>query len=217
MIVLDDDDNDDKKGDCDGDQLDGLGDFEGIDFDDGEADWAPEPGPSNSTRPIVHPKENGASAGSSSSSALPGTFEAFHEEQERIRKIQRQKAEQLEQDRRMMVENFVSMAQDMFENISVPYLEKLMEETRPKVASEDELVDTCMDVLFGLKGQYPKADIKGKRKRIESDDEDDEDGEAAFSSEFGVSEGGSSSSSAGKPRDYMDSTVKMSGAYSNDR
>jgi len=191
--------------------------FEVFDFDEGEADWAPPPGPSTASPPATVQQKQPQSVDNAGGGSSSGGFEAFHQEQVQAKELQRLKAEELLRERKMMIVNFTGMAQAMFENISVTYLEKLMEETRPKVASEDELVDTCMDILFGLKGEYPK-DIKGKRKRSDSDEEGDEEDADEFSSGFSGEQGGTSSvSGSGKPRDLADCTVKMSGAYSNDR
>ncbi|KAG0053302.1 hypothetical protein BGZ83_001341 [Gryganskiella cystojenkinii] len=191
-----------------------------------------------------HPPANGASSSSappssstssSSSSSFnpqcshhppppaPSSFEDFHLEQERIREEQRRKAEEQERERRHLMENFVGLAQDMFENISVAYLHTLMEETRPKVTTQNELVDTCMDVIFELKGKYPRAEvIKGKRKRSDSEDsdgDDDEDFDALLAGSSSANSGSSSSSSAvapGKPRDFTDCNIGLGGSYAND-
>ncbi|KAG0374891.1 hypothetical protein BGX24_009800 [Mortierella sp. AD032] len=165
---------------------------EPLDFDD-----FPRPNPS-------------ASAGGSS---MP-SFEDFHRQEQKRLEDQRLKEQQAEEQRRALVNNFVTHAQVMFDNISIPYLERLIAENRPKIPSDEELVDTCIETIFKTNGKYPRA----KRKRNAGDDgEDDESGsedeealQAASSSNQGTS---SSHSSSRTKRDFNDCNIKLGAAY----
>ncbi|KAF8945865.1 hypothetical protein BGZ47_001824 [Haplosporangium gracile] len=142
------------------------------------------------------------------------SFEDFHQqEQERI-EDKRLKNLQLEEQRKALVVNFISHAQVMFDNISTPYLERLIAENRPKIASDEELIDTCIETIFKTNGKYPKA----KRKR--DDEDDDEDGDSSGSEEdFGLGGSGShqgSSASQLNPRakrDFNEYSAKMGSQY----
>ncbi|KAI7818207.1 hypothetical protein BC939DRAFT_298101 [Gamsiella multidivaricata] len=143
------------------------------------------------------------------------SFEDFHNEQQRLLEEQARKAAEVQEQKNKLVANFISIAQDMFENISVPYLERLLEETRPRFLSDDELVDACIEIIFALNGRYPKA----KRKRLDDDDDDDE-GEGGGSEPYnegdeyvgGVAGDGDKNISK-RQRDYMNCTIRMSAAY----
>ncbi|KAF9901329.1 hypothetical protein EC991_006256 [Linnemannia zychae] len=143
-------------------------------------------------------------------SSIP-SFEDFHlREQKRI-EDQRLKEQQAEEQRRALVENFVTHAQMMFENISVPYLERLIAENRPKIASDEDLVDTCIETIFKTNGKYPRA----KRKRDADDVGEDDDLGSENEEETGSSNQGSSSnySSSRTKRDFHDCTIKLSATY----
>ncbi|KAF9086546.1 hypothetical protein BGX23_008793 [Mortierella sp. AD031] len=141
------------------------------------------------------------------------SFEDFHlQEQKRI-EDRRLKELQAEEQRKALVENFVANAQVMFENISVPYLERLIAEKRPKIASDEELVDACIDTISKTNGKYPKA----KRKRgadedgNESNSEDDDDDEMTA----GIADQGSSTSQSNPraKRDFYDCTLPVDPRY----
>ncbi|KAF9359519.1 hypothetical protein BGX26_012152 [Mortierella sp. AD094] len=105
----------------------------------------------------------------------------------------------------------------MFDNISEPYLVKLLEEVRPKISSDDELVDACLETIVALKGQYPKA--KSERKRPRQDDgEESEEGESSDLDELEQNldnnvDADASGSNPQKKRDYMDYSAKMHDVY----
>ncbi|KAG0287062.1 hypothetical protein BGZ96_008970 [Linnemannia gamsii] len=153
------------------------------------------------------------------SASAPGvsnmpSFEDFHQQEQNRVEEKRLKDLQAEEQRKALVENFVAHAQVMFDNISIPYLEHLIAENRPKIASDEELIDTCIETIFKTNGKYPKA----KRKRDLEDD--NEDGDSSGSEEdFGL--GGNNShqgSSTGQAnprakRDFNECSVKMSPQY----
>ncbi|KAG0310166.1 hypothetical protein BGZ97_012749 [Linnemannia gamsii] len=153
------------------------------------------------------------------STSAPGksnmpSFEDFHQQEQNRIEEKRLKDLQAEEQRRALVDNFVAHAQVMFDNISTPYLERLIADNRPKIASDEELIDTCIETIFKTNGKYPKA----KRKRDHEDG--DEDGDSSGSEEdFGL--GGSnsyqgSSTSQANPRakrDFNDCSVKMNPQY----
>lgn len=153
------------------------------------------------------------------STSAPGvsnmpSFEDFHQQEQSRIEDKRLKDLQAEEQRRALVVNFVAHAQVMFDNISIPYLERLIAENRPKIASDEELIDTCIETIFKTNGKYPKA----KRKRDLEDG--DVDGDSSGSEEdFGL--GGNnghqgSSTSQANPRakrDFKECSVKMSPQY----
>ncbi|KAF9310831.1 hypothetical protein BG003_008055 [Podila horticola] len=152
-------------------------------------------------------------------------FDAFHLEQKRLQREKEEREAALERERLEMVANFVTSAQELFQNISVAYLEKLMEEMRPQAKDDTELVEICVEKIFALNGAYPKA----KRKRSDSMDGDER---ATSSRRFddGVEEDEESDEGAYEdgplhnkdaveklpPRDFMDCKVRMSGSYDTD-
>lgn len=157
-------------------------------------------------------------------------FDEFHMEQQRHQEEQRVMQADLEEQKKLLVNNFIGIAQDMFENISVPYLENLIQENRQRIASDSELVDTCMETIFALKGQYPRT----KRKRYEIEDGgmagcssnkkalhgDVGEESEPFAEDYDDEENGSASPAAGESssktsRDYMDYGIKMSAIYEN--
>lgn len=150
-------------------------------------------------------------------------FDAFHLEQQRLQCEKEEREAALERERLAMVANFMTSAQELFENISVPYLEKLMEEMRPQVQSDTELVEICVEKIFSLNGDYPKA----KRKRRDSMDGEGgpslgifDGGEEDEEEDEGVYNGPLHDKDAAKklpPRDYMDCKIRMSGSYDTDR
>ncbi|KAF9929331.1 hypothetical protein FBU30_001692 [Linnemannia zychae] len=150
-----------------------------------------------------------APASSSGRSAIP-SFEDFHkQEQERIEDA-RLKEQQAEEQRMALVNNFVAHAQVMFDNISVPYLERLIAENRPRIASDGELIDTCIETIFKTNGKYPRA----KRKRDDGDDggsESDED--EALVTGNGYQGSSTSRSSARAKRDFNDCTINLGADY----
>ncbi|KAK3805292.1 MAG: hypothetical protein J3Q66DRAFT_407690 [Benniella sp.] len=164
-----------------------------------------------------------------SSSRLP-SFKTFDEQQQQFAEEQERKRAEAEEQRRLLLNNFIGVAQDMFENISVRYLEELVKETWPKISTDTELVETCIEKIFALKGQYPKA--KRKRREYEHGDgagcstsqepqpRDVHDGEETSSEEDDEEENGdgvhvdtTGESSSRPPRNYMDYGTKMSAAY----
>lgn len=155
------------------------------------------------------PEPSTSSAGGSN---MP-SFEDFHQQEQKRLEDKRLKELQLEEQRKALVDNFVSHAQVMFDNISTPYLERLIAENRPRIASDEELIDTCIETIFKTNGKYPKA----KRKR---DDEDDEDGGSSGSEEdFGLGGSGGhqgSSTSQLNPRakrDFNQYAAQMGAQY----
>ncbi|KAF9426239.1 hypothetical protein BGZ94_006776 [Podila epigama] len=170
----------------------------------------------------------------------PTGFDVFHIEQQRLQKQTQERQEQLERERRAIVANFVASAQVLFENISVPYLESLMEEMKPKAKDDNELVELCVEKIFALNGQYPKAKRKrvltddygangsGSHKRSfldgddddDEDDDEDEDEDGGTGSNFGAASSSGThnngSSSTLMKRDYMDCSTKMPGSYDTD-
>lgn len=152
------------------------------------------------------------STSSTGGSGMP-SFEDFHQQEQKRLEDKRLKELQLEEQRKALVNNFVSHAQVMFDNISTPYLERLIAENRPRIASDEELIDTCIETIFKTNGKYPKA----KRKR---DDEDDEEDDSSGPEEdFGLGGSGShqgSSTSQLNPRakrDYNEYAVQMGAQY----
>jgi hypothetical protein len=140
------------------------------------------------------------------------SFEDFHlREQKRI-EDQRLKEQQAEEQRRALVENFVTHAQMMFENISVPYLERLIAENRPKIPLDEDLVDTCIETIFKTNGKYPRA--KRKREADEDGEDDDLDSEEEDTLVGGSSYPGSSSSHSSRAkRDFYDCSIKLNATY----
>ncbi|KAF9154151.1 hypothetical protein BG015_001727 [Linnemannia schmuckeri] len=155
------------------------------------------------------PQSSTLSAGGSN---MP-SFEDFHKQEQKRIEDKRLKELQVEEQRKALVVNFVSHAQVMFDNISTPYLERLIAENRSKIASDEELIDTCIETIFKTNGKYPKA----KRKR--DDEEDDEEGDSGLEEDFGLGENGShqgSSTSQLNPRakrDFNEYSAKMSSQY----
>lgn len=150
-------------------------------------------------------------------------FDAFHQEQQRLQREKEEREAALDRERLAMVANFVTSAQELFENISVPYLEKLMEEMRPQAKSDTELVEICVEKIFSLNGDYPKA----KRKRRDLMDDEGEPSSGIFDGgdededeDEGVCDGPLHDKDAAEklpPRDYMDCKIRMSGSYDTDR
>ncbi|KAI1314771.1 hypothetical protein EDD11_001740 [Mortierella claussenii] len=151
------------------------------------------------------PQQTSASA--SEAPHLP-SFEDFHLEQERLKEEEARRAAEIEQQKTLLVANFISIAKDMFEDISVSYLMDLIQETRPKFSSDDELVDACIDTIFKLKGQYPKS--KSKRRRKDDDEEGDSERD---DNDNNAGEGSSGSNSQAQQRDFMDCKTLMHAAY----
>ncbi|KAG0099809.1 hypothetical protein BGZ93_005883 [Podila epicladia] len=153
-------------------------------------------------------------------------FDAFHLEQKRLQREKEEQEAALERERLAMVANFVMSAQELFENISVQYLEKLMEEMRPQAKGGDtELVEMCVEKIFAMNGAYPKAKRKrrslmdGEEEPCSSgrfdggEDEDEESDEGAYA------DGPMHDKDAVEklpPRDFMDSKFMMSGSYDTD-
>ncbi|KAG0035005.1 hypothetical protein BGZ81_001515 [Podila clonocystis] len=152
-------------------------------------------------------------------------FDAFHLEQKRLQREKEEREAALERERLEMVANFVTSAQELFENISVQYLEKLMEEMRPQAKGGDaELVEICVEKIFALNGAYPKAKRKHRdsmdgeggpfsSRRFDGDDEEDEEDEGVYS------DGPLHDKDAVEklpPRDFMDCKIRMSGSYDTD-
>ncbi|KAF9967302.1 hypothetical protein BGZ70_009997, partial [Mortierella alpina] len=205
------------------------------------------PPPSIAVREAVLPENGGADAGVNGgvriAAALP-SFDDFHSEQQRLIEEQRRleleerlrraaEAAELEQRIRLLCSNFITLAQDMFKDISVDFLEDLMRRTIPMLSSIEELADACIQVITNMKDAYPR---RAKRKRsiddvgngdrghgIQESDEED-----ASNSEDEADAGSSSSNTQAhtssqiqtqsqhqtRPhRDYMDYSVKFMGAY----
>ncbi|KAF9984449.1 hypothetical protein BGZ75_003960 [Mortierella antarctica] len=175
--------------------------------------------------------------------AALASFEDFHAEQQRLIEEQRRleleerlrraaEAIELEQRIRLLCSNFITLAQDMFKDISVDFLEDLMRRTIPMLSSMEELADACIQAITNMKDAYPR---RAKRKRSIDDvgnghrgqraDESDED---ASNSEDEADAGTSSSNTQTyapsqtqtqnqnqtRPhRDYMDCSLRMMGAY----
>ncbi|KAF9576631.1 hypothetical protein EC968_006979 [Mortierella alpina] len=188
---------------------------------------------------------NGAAKENVNVVAACPSFEDFHNEQQRLIEEQRRleleerlrraaEAAELEQRIRLLCSNFITLAQDMFKDISVEFLNDLMQRTIPMLSSIEELADACIQVISNMKDAYPR---RAKRKRSIDDvgnghrgqgaDESDED---ASNSEDEADTGGSSSNTQTyipsqtqtqaqnqkqtRPhRDYMDCSVRMMGAY----
>ncbi|KAF9105153.1 hypothetical protein BGX27_009792 [Mortierella sp. AM989] len=153
---------------------------------------------------------------SDKTTSLPN-FDVFHREQLKIMEDNARRAAEIEKQRLMLISNFVAIARDMFDNISEPYLVKLLEETRPKISSDEELVDTCIETIVKLGGQYPKAKVERKRPR-QDDGEDLGDGEQSELDEEDQSWDGNpdvngSGSNSLPKRDYMDYRSKMRDVY----
>ncbi|CAO3570524.1 unnamed protein product [Mortierella alpina] len=199
-------------------------------------------------REAVLQENSGANAGVDGgvkiAAALP-SFDDFHSEQQRLIEEQRRleleerlrraaEAAELEQRIRLLCSNFITLAQDMFQDISVDFLEDLMRRTIPILSSIEELADACIQVITNMKGAYPR---RAKRKRSIDDvgnghrgqgiQESDED---ASNSEEEADVGSSSSNTQAhlssqtqtqtqsqhpsRPhRNYMDCSVKLMGAY----
>ncbi|KAF9340790.1 hypothetical protein BGZ91_000214 [Linnemannia elongata] len=153
------------------------------------------------------------STSSAEGSNMP-SFEDFHQQEQKRLEEKRLKELQLEEERKALVNNFISHAQVMFDNISTPYLERLIAENRPRIASDEELIETCIETIFKTNGKYPKA----KRKRDGEDDEDEGDSSGS-EEDFGLGESGShqgSSTSQLNPRakrDFNEYTVQMGPQY----
>ncbi|KAF9274305.1 hypothetical protein BGZ68_000781 [Mortierella alpina] len=119
----------------------------------------------------------------------------------------------------------------MFKDISVDFLEDLMQRTIPMLSSIEELADACIQVITNMKDAYPR---RAKRKRSIDDVGGGQRGqgvdsdEDASNSEDEADAGGSSSSTqtythsqtqtsnqnqARPPRNFMDCSVKMGGLY----
>ncbi|KAF9301288.1 hypothetical protein BGZ74_006887 [Mortierella antarctica] len=153
-------------------------------------------------------------------------FDAFHLEQKRLQREKEEREAALERERLAMVANFVTSAQELFENISVQYLEKLMEEMRPQAKGGDmELVEICVEKIFALNGAYPKAKRKrrssmdGKGEPSSSGRFDDGEEEDEESDEGAYADGPLHDKDAVEklaPRDFMDCNVTMSGSYDTD-
>ncbi|KAG0303098.1 hypothetical protein BGZ98_006991 [Dissophora globulifera] len=166
-------------------------------------------------------------------SSLP-SFDDFHLEQQRLQDEQAQKAAQMEAQRQILVSNFITIAQDMFKDISLPFLEEKMAETRRRIGSDNELIDACIESIFALNGNYPKTKSKrrrdsdsipdvgasGSRHRAENcsfnDDDDDDDDDSGDGGDGNESAERSESSSSLPKRDFNDCTIKMSAAYEHD-
>ncbi|KAG9321987.1 hypothetical protein KVV02_008312 [Mortierella alpina] len=205
------------------------------------------PPPSSvAVRDAVLPDNNGANGGVNKGVdfvAALASFEDFHAEQQRLIEEQRRleleerlrravEAIELEQRIRLLCSNFITLAQDMFKDISVDFLEDLMRRTIPMLSSMEELADACIQAITNMKDAYPR---RAKRKRSIDDvgnghrgkraDESDED---ASNSEDEADAGASSSNTQTyapsqtqtqnqnqtRPhRDYMDCSFRMMGAY----
>ncbi|KAF9917338.1 hypothetical protein BX616_001325 [Lobosporangium transversale] len=145
-------------------------------------------------------------------------FDEFHQEQIRIREQIAKRDTEIEAQKAILVSNFITIAKDMFEDISEVYLKDLLREMQPKIPSDNELVDACIEIIFKLEGRYPKERLK--RKRGSNDDVDD-NGEAVFSEDEGdrwTSSGDRDSSIAGsssqsQKRDFMNCGPRMSPLY----
>ncbi|KAG0212190.1 hypothetical protein BGX28_006736 [Mortierella sp. GBA30] len=180
----------------------------------------PTPGCSN---PVIRPPIP---------TSLP-SFDDFLKEQEEMKEERRRKeqeetrrraleAAQAEEKRRLLQGNIITIAQDMFKDISVAFLEKLMRDIRPKVSSDDELADACIQTISNMKGEYPRRE---KRKRPIDDNGAErygqgshEDEENASSSEDEPDVSGPSSQSKAQAqtqtnRNYMDCSIRMMGYY----
>ncbi|KAK5802049.1 hypothetical protein F5H01DRAFT_82077 [Linnemannia elongata] len=151
---------------------------------------------------------------SSAKGSIMPSFEDFHHQEQKRLEEKRLKELQLEEERKALVNNFISHAQVMFDNISTPYLERLIAENRPRIASDEELIETCIETIFKTNGKYPKA----KRKRDGEDDEDEGDSSGS-EEDFGLGGSGShqgSSTSQLNPRakrDFNEYTVQMGPQY----
>ncbi|KAG0012333.1 hypothetical protein BGZ80_000042 [Entomortierella chlamydospora] len=145
------------------------------------------------------------------------SFADFHREQQRILEDNARRAAEIEEQKLLLVSNFVAIARDMFDNISEPYLVRLLEEKRSKITSDEELVDVCLEAIVALKGQYPKAKSERKRARQDDGEESDEE-ESSDLDELAQGMGSSVDvdacrSNSQKKRDYMDYGAKMRDVY----
>ncbi|KAF9206526.1 hypothetical protein BGZ49_002296 [Haplosporangium sp. Z 27] len=161
-------------------------------------------------QPIQNDRKLGEPTGS-----LPN-FDDFHREQQRIHDDNARKAVEIEEQKLLLISNFIAIARDMFEHISESYLVKLLEETRAKISSDNELIDTCIEAIFALNGQYPKA--KSERKRPRQDEREDSDSDEGSDLDgeelsWGAENSNASGSSSQSKRDYMEYDVKMRDIY----
>ncbi|KAF9184329.1 hypothetical protein BGZ51_003399 [Haplosporangium sp. Z 767] len=179
------------------------------------------------------------SSSASGSPTQPGTqstigsavqsFDDFHLEQQQLLEEKLRKEIEAEEHRRLLIENFITLARSMFKNISTEFVRTLMEINRPKVASEDELVDACIEAITKMKGDYPKTKRKrhvhdvgdryqdqneaGGSDNEDSDDDDNQDQESGGAGPSSSSNAGVGSSSSTRPRDYMDCRIPVTRQY----
>ncbi|KAF9582362.1 hypothetical protein BGW38_000298 [Lunasporangiospora selenospora] len=151
------------------------------------------------------------------------TFEDFMAEQKRLEEKKAAHEAELEQERKQLTNNFVGIAQDLFENISTSFLVKLMEDIGPGTKSHDELVEVCIERIFSLDGRYPRT--KKRRNTFDNGSQEhngkslvQQDGDASSDEESDQEyvEDDPEGSRKKLKRDFMDCGPKMGSAYCAD-
>ncbi|KAG0243702.1 hypothetical protein BGW41_001575 [Actinomortierella wolfii] len=210
-----------------------------IDLTEDQDEWSPprsasSSSSSSSSNPFVT-KPSGANqcshvaatngpslAGSSQQSQKP-SFEDSMAEQERSIQLEIEKRQSELAEREKMKENFIEMVQAQFPDISTKFVRKLMDQKRLQTASDEAMLDLCMEDLLKLNGRYPTV----KRKHVDDeegeDDDDNEESQANHGHNDDESDESSSEESdlelmmqsqdADDGRDIHDTTIRMKPEY----